>query len=81
MNPMRGRETNPLYHFLVYLEGPFIFTDNPIRKIILMSSVSSTGEFSPNFDLKNMISAYTKHFSNRDLSREWKGPEIGIFGE
>jgi hypothetical protein len=46
-----------------------------------MRSVSSTGEFSPNFDLKNMISAYTKHFSNWDLSREWKGPEIGIFGE
>jgi hypothetical protein len=27
------------------------------------SSVSFTGEFSPNFDLKNMISPYTKDFS------------------
>ncbi len=26
-------------------------------------SVSLTGEFSPNFDLKNMISTYTKDFS------------------
>jgi hypothetical protein len=26
-------------------------------------TVSATGEFSPNFDLKNMISTYTKDFS------------------
>jgi hypothetical protein len=29
----------------------------------LSSSVSSTGEFLPNFDLKNMISTSTKDFS------------------
>jgi hypothetical protein len=29
----------------------------------LLASVFCTGEFSPNFDLKNMISTYTKDFS------------------
>jgi hypothetical protein len=37
----------------------------------LLASVSCTGDFSPNFDLKNMISTYTKDFS-------WKTKEPNL---
>jgi len=33
------------------------------------SSFSCSGEFSPNFDLKNMISTYTKDFSWKNLTQ------------
>jgi len=41
-------------------------------------SVSFTGEFSPNFDLKNMISTSTKDFSpkKKDLNSPEKLPDF-----
>jgi hypothetical protein len=37
----------------------------PNWNIVLLSNDSLTGKFSPSFDLKNMISTYTKHFSRK----------------
>jgi hypothetical protein len=40
-----------------------------------MTSVSFTGKFSPNFELKNMVSTYTKEFfmkKKSKISRFWK---------
>jgi hypothetical protein len=39
------------------------------KKEYTKRSVSCGGEFSPNFDLKNMISTYTKDFSWKKLTQ------------
>jgi hypothetical protein len=56
------------------------YPDDQSRGIEL-ASVSFTGEFSPNFDLKNMNSTYTKEFSwqnNGPNSLDFKEKKFGI---
>ncbi len=59
----------PVSHFLIFM--------NLIIGHIVASSISFTGEFLPNFNLKNTISTYAKDF----FSHEEKSPNFSDFKE
>jgi hypothetical protein len=83
--------------FILFLESsslcednlPFYFfghQDARFHQKTVRISASFTGEFSPNFDLKIMISTYTKNFSPKNgyiepdfRKKEFPNPYIFIF--
>jgi hypothetical protein len=67
-----------LWHgILLWKLSEYLSQGEPVPTLVpspFCSSVSITGEFSPNFDLKIMISSYTK-----DFSWEKNGPTLPDF--